>query len=55
MEEKELQRAVEAILFAAGEPVELSRLAMVIPHRIAFFKPPKSRICSKYFSVLFAI
>ena len=30
MEEKELQRAVEAILFAAGEPVELSRLAMAL-------------------------
>ena len=30
MEQIELQRAVEAILFAAGEPVELSRLAMAI-------------------------
>lgn len=28
MEQKELERVVEAILFAAGEPVELSRLAM---------------------------
>ena len=28
MERKELERVVEAILFAAGEPVELSRLAM---------------------------
>lgn len=30
MEQKDLQRAVEAILFAAGEPVELSRLAMAL-------------------------
>ena len=30
MELNELQRAVEAILFAAGERVELSRLAMVL-------------------------
>ena len=30
MELTELQRAIEAILFAAGEPVELSRLAMVL-------------------------
>jgi len=30
MEREELQRAIEAILFAAGEPVEISRLAMVL-------------------------
>ncbi len=30
MEITELQRAIEAILFAAGEPVELQRLAMVL-------------------------
>ena len=30
MEQIELQRAIEAILFAAGEPVALSRLAMVL-------------------------
>jgi len=30
MEQIELQRAIEAILFAAGEPVELSRLAATI-------------------------
>ena len=30
MEQKDIQRAVEAILFAAGEPVELSRLAMTL-------------------------
>ena len=30
MEQIELQRAVEAILFAAGEPVEVSRLAMTL-------------------------
>lgn len=30
MEQTELQRIVEAILFAAGEPVELSRLAMTL-------------------------
>ena len=30
MEQTELQRIIEAILFAAGEPVELSRLAMVL-------------------------
>ncbi|MBO5318137.1 MAG: SMC-Scp complex subunit ScpB [Oscillospiraceae bacterium] len=30
MERIELQRAVEAILFAAGEPVEISRLAMTL-------------------------
>jgi len=30
MEQIELQRAVEAILFAAGEPVELSRLAFAL-------------------------
>lgn len=30
MEEKELQRAIEAILFAAGERVDLSRLAMTL-------------------------
>lgn len=30
MEQKELQRAIEAILFAAGERVELSRLAMAL-------------------------
>lgn len=30
MEQIELQRALEAILFAAGEPVELSRLAMAL-------------------------
>ena len=30
MEQIELQRAIEAILFAAGEPVELSRLAMTL-------------------------
>lgn len=30
MEHSELQRAIEAILFAAGEPVEVSRLAMAL-------------------------
>lgn len=30
MEQSELQRAIEAILFAAGEPVEISRLAMAL-------------------------
>ena len=30
MEQKELQRAIEAILFAAGERVEVSRLAAVL-------------------------
>ena len=30
MEQKELQRAIEAILFAAGERVEASRLAMAL-------------------------
>ena len=30
MEEGELQRALEAILFAAGEPVEVARLAMAL-------------------------
>ena len=30
MEQTELQRAIEAILFAAGEPVEVSRLSMVL-------------------------
>ena len=30
MEEGELQRALEAILFAAGEPVEVARLAMTL-------------------------
>ncbi len=30
MEEKELQRAIEAILFAAGECIELSRLAAAL-------------------------
>ena len=30
MEQTELQRILEAILFAAGEPVEVSRLAMVL-------------------------
>lgn len=30
MERIELQRAIEAILFAAGEPVELSRLSMTL-------------------------
>ena len=30
MEQTELQRAIEAILFAAGERVELTRLAMVL-------------------------
>ena len=30
MEQKDLQRAIEAILFAAGERVELSRLAMTL-------------------------
>ncbi len=30
MELSELQRAIEAILFAAGEPVEVSRLAMAL-------------------------
>ena len=30
MEQKELQRAIEAILFAAGERVELSRLSMAL-------------------------
>lgn len=30
MEQIELQRAIEAILFAAGEPIELSRLAMAL-------------------------
>lgn len=30
MEQIELQRAIEAILFAAGEPVELARLAMAL-------------------------
>jgi len=30
MEQSELQRAIEAILFAAGEPVEVSRLAMAL-------------------------
>ena len=30
MERTELQRAIEAILFAAGERVEVSRLAMAL-------------------------
>ena len=30
MEQLDLQRAIEAILFAAGEPVEISRLSMVL-------------------------
>lgn len=30
MEQKEIQRAVEAILFAAGERIEVSRLAMAL-------------------------
>ena len=30
MDQSELQRAIEAILFAAGEPVEVSRLAMAL-------------------------
>ena len=30
MEQTELQRAIEAILFAAGEPVEISRLAFAL-------------------------
>lgn len=30
MEQTELQRAIEAILFAAGEPVEVSRLSMAL-------------------------
>lgn len=30
MEQTELQRSIEAILFAAGEPVEISRLAMAL-------------------------
>ena len=30
MEQSELQRAIEAILFASGEPVEVSRLSMVL-------------------------
>ena len=30
MEQSELQRAIEAILFASGEPVEISRLAMAL-------------------------
>ena len=30
MEQTELQRAIEAILFAAGEPVEVSRLAFAL-------------------------
>lgn len=30
MEQTELQRAIEAVLFAAGEPVEISRLSMAL-------------------------
>ena len=30
MEQSELQRAIEAILFAAGERIEISRLAMAL-------------------------
>ena len=30
MEEGELQRALEAILFAAGEPVDVARLARAL-------------------------
>lgn len=30
MEKKEIQRIIEAILFAAGEPVEISRLSMTL-------------------------
>lgn len=30
MESKDLQRAIEAVLFAAGEPVEISRLSHVL-------------------------
>ncbi len=30
MEQKELQRAIEAILFASGEPIEISRLSAVL-------------------------
>ena len=30
MEQTELQRAIEAILFAAGEPIEINRLAMAL-------------------------
>ena len=30
MEQNDLQRAIEAILFASGEPVDISRLAMTL-------------------------
>ena len=30
MEQKDLQRAIEAVLFASGEPVDISRLAMTL-------------------------
>ena len=30
MEQQDLQRAIEAILFAAGERIEISRLAMTL-------------------------
>lgn len=35
MEQTELQRAIEAILFAAGEPVEAARLAMTLEADVA--------------------
>ena len=34
MEQTELQRAIEAILFASGERVEISRLAMAKPDNL---------------------
>jgi 16S rRNA G966 N2-methylase RsmD len=46
MELEELQRAIEAILFAAGERVEVSRLAAVLETDeadIIFMDPPYDR------------
>ncbi len=47
MEQEELQRVIEAILFAAGERVELSRLAMVLETDVQDVKAAVEELADK--------
>ncbi len=48
MEQIELQRAIEAILFAAGEPVEVSRLAMTLEVDVADVEAAVSALADEF-------
>ena len=48
MEQTELQRAIEAILFAAGERIEISRLAMALQADAADVEAAADQLADQY-------